>query len=202
MKKRIPVLIALLLWVSLPGCNKEEQRLDSYFVEFATVIVEGTNYRFRLDDGTLLTPRSLSYKGFHGQRVLLNFVRLEGENIKVRKIINIFTADIRQHGFPEEYRNAPVKIESIWVRGGYLNLVLEIEYHDKDHQFALFRDRSAATIDLYLSHDTNNDPPGSIQKRYASFNLKDLRNGSTDPIPFRVIINSYTGTRIFNFELK
>ena len=199
--------ILLVLWVALlllpaAGCEKEPKRLDDYFVNFATVKKEGAGYRFLLDNGRLLIPKETDYTGNEGQRVILNYVPWQGDTVKINYITDIFTGVVQSDGFPERYVKDPVKIQSIWVGGDYLNMIIEVEYHSKPHKVALFRDLSSPTVDLWFSHSRENDPPGYPQMMYASFLLSSLRTQNGVSTPFRVFIRTRDGLRDMQFILK
>jgi hypothetical protein len=204
MRREIFVLLASALFFFASGCEKGTDRLDDYLVEFATVLKENTSYRFRLDNGRILIPEEAgNFTGNDGQRVILNYVPLKGDNIKINTISPIFTGEIQPDGFPEKYENDPVKIQSVWIGGDYLNMIVEIEYHSTAHRVALLRDPLSPTTDVYFSHSRNNDPPGYPQTMYASFSLHSLRtqaNGSA--VPFRLFINTRTGMREFQMILQ
>ncbi len=181
--------------------------MDDYFVEFATLLKEGSSIRFQLDNGQLLTPESNNnIKGEHKQRVILNYTPLDDDLIKVNQVSPIYTGAIEK-GYPERYSNDPVKVQSVWVSGGYLNLIIEVEYFEKPNTLALLRNPEATSIDLYLSHSRNSDLPGYLQVMHASFLLSALRPGpehskeSNGPVPFRLFINTHTGMRVFELEL-
>jgi len=116
----------------------------------------------------------------------------------------IYTGAIEK-GYPERYSNDPVKVQSVWVGGGYLNLIIEVEYFERPHTLTLLRDRETTGIDLYLSHSRGSNLPGYPQVMYASFLLNTLRSGypkeSMEPVPFRLFINTHTGMRVFQLEL-
>ncbi len=175
--------------------------MDDYLVEFATVKKEGAGYRFLLDNGRLLIPRETDYTGKEGQRVILNYVPWQGDTVKINDITDIFTGAVQSDGFPGRYVKDPVKIQSVWVGGDYLNMIIEVEYHSKPHKVALFRDLSSPTIDLWFSHSQGNDPPGYPQIMYASFLLSSLRTLNRDSIPFKVFIQTYDGLREMQFIL-
>lgn len=204
MKKKIflPLISACLLFTI--GCEKETDRLDNYLVNFATVLREGPAYRFQLDNQEILIPKDAkNYTGESGQRVVLNYVPLTGDTIQINWISDIFTGTVLSEGFPERLSQDPVKIQSVWVGGSYLNMILEVEYHSRPHTIALLRDTSSPYIDLYLSHSRENDPPGYPKIMYASFLLNDLRSdGDSTPLPFRLFVNTYDGVREFSLELK
>ena len=176
--------------------------MDDYLVEFATVKKEDTGYRFQLDNGRLLIPRETDYTGNEGQRVILNYVPAgQGDTVKINYISDIFTGVVLSDGFPGKYVNDPVKIQSVWVGGDYLNMIIEVEYHSKPHKVALFRDLSSPTIDLWFSHSREDDPPGYPQMMYASFLLSSLRTQNGVSLPFRVFIHTYDGRREMQFIL-
>ncbi|MEN6588586.1 MAG: NigD-like C-terminal domain-containing protein [Proteiniphilum sp.] len=198
--------LPLVLWIALlllpaAGCEKEPKRLDDYFVEFATVKKEAAGYRFQLDNGRLLIPRETDYTGNEGQRVILNYIPWQGDTVKINYISDIFTGVVQSDGFPGKYVNDPVKIQSVWVGGDYLNMIIEVEYHSKPHKVALFRDLSSPTVDLWFSHSREDDPPGYPQMMYASFLLSSLRTQNGVSIPFRVFIRTYEGQREMQFIL-
>ena len=201
MKSTLLALLIALLLLQAAGCDKEPKRLDDYFVDFTTVQKEGAGYRFLLDNGRLLIPRETDYTGNEGQRVILNYVPWQGDTVKINHISDIFTGFVQSDGFPERYKNDPVKIQSVWVGGDYLNMIIEVEYHSKAHKVALFRDLSSPTVDLWFSHSREDDPPGYPQMMYASFLLSSLRTQSGDSVPFRVFIQTYDGQREMQFIL-
>lgn len=179
------------------GCEKDVERLDDYFMNFATVIIFDQTLAFQLDNQRLLIPQELKdYTGITGQRTILTYTPLTGDTIKVNDVVDIFTGTLQTRSFPEWFVQDPVKIQSVWVGGNYLNMIFETEYFREPHTIALFRDRDSSTIDLYFSHSRNNDPPGYPQTFYASFLISNLRAGGiSDPIPFRLFINTYEGMR-------
>ena len=54
MRRVASVFLVFCLFVS--SCDKEPDRLDDYWVEFATLLKVGSSYRFQLDNGRLLVP--------------------------------------------------------------------------------------------------------------------------------------------------
>lgn len=204
MKSPLSLLMPIILLSLLTGCEKEPERMDNYLVNFATVLKEESGYRFRLDNNRTVIPKIMDdYKGSEGQRVILNYTPLKGDTIHVRRISDIFTDVIQQNGFPERYVDDPVRIQSVWVAGDYLNMIIEIEYHSVPHVVSLFRDHLSDTVNLWFSHSRNNDPRGYQRTMYASFSLQSLRNGSNSTaIPFRLFIHTPAGMREFQFEFK
>ncbi|MCE5179803.1 MAG: NigD-like protein [Porphyromonadaceae bacterium] len=200
--KKILLFWIVFLLLSAAGCEEEPQRLDDYFVDFATVKKSGNNYRFQLDNQRLLIPRETDYSGQEGQRVVLNYVHLKGDTVKMYAVRNILTGAVQSEGFPGKLVRDPVKIQSIWVGGDYLNMIIEAEYHSKPHKVALLRDITSPTVDLFFSHSREDDPPGYPQIMYASFLLSSLRIEKPSPISFRLFIQTYDGPREIPFVLN
>lgn len=186
----------------LANCEKEPQRMDNYLVNFATTLKDGDKYQFQLDNQKILIPKEIKdYAGQSGQRVLLNYIPLNGDTIKIRNASNIFTSAIQNKGYPENWKKDPVKIQSAWVGGSYLNMILEVEYHSIAHPIALLQDTSSATVDLYFSHSRENDPPGFRKLMYLSFYIAESKDSENKPTAFRVFINTYEGLRVLHFSL-
>lgn len=199
--KYIAYLTAVFL-ITL-ACEKEPERIDDFLVEFATVVKPAEQITFQLDNQKILVPKELKdYSGKNGQRVILNYTPLRGDTIKVNDVSDIFTGTVQESNAVADLIKDPVKIQSIWVGGNYLNLILEIEYYDKTHTIGLFRDTQSSTIDLYLAHSKNNDPPGYSKKLYASFSLSAIKFTNGSPTPFRFHINTHSGERVFEMEVK
>jgi len=201
MNRPLSLILLIILLSLFAGCEKEPERMDDYLVDFATLLKEGTGYRFRLDNNRVLIPGEMNdYKGEEGQRVILNYIPLKGDTIRIRRLSDIFTDVIQTDGFPEEYTGDPVKILSVWVGGNHLNMIMEIEYHSVVHKVSLLRDPSTPTVDLWFSHSRNGDPRGHPQTMYASFSLQALYAGEGGNItPFRLFINTDRGMREFHF---
>ncbi len=202
MKQIAFTLLVILSLTLIQGCDKKPERMDDFLAEFATVIKQGDTYRFKLDNGKVLSP--IEVKDFHGSdgdRVILYCTPLNGDKIEIKNITPVFSGDVLFEGYPENYKNDPLKIISVWVEGDYLNLILEIEYHSTPHTIALYKDTSTEGTDLYLSHSMNNDPPGYFQIMYASFRLSKLKSLNETEVPFRLFIYSNKELRQFNFTL-
>ncbi|HBT85543.1 MAG: NigD-like C-terminal domain-containing protein [Fermentimonas sp.] len=202
MKNLSFIILIILFTAHFQSCDKEQERLDDFIAEFATVLKQGDSYQFELDNGSIITPVDVkNFSGKDGDRVIIYWTPVSGDLADIMRITPIFKGYIDNEGYPERYNKDPLKIISIWVEGDYLNLILEIEYHSKPHILSLFRDISTPETDLYLGHSINNDPPGYPQVMYASFLLSSLQGQNETDVPFRLFINSYNGMRQFNFTL-
>lgn len=185
------------------ACEKAPQRIDDFLIEFATVIKPSGQTTFQLDNNKTLIPKELkSYSGKDGQRVILNFSPWRGDTVKINSVSDIFTGTVQQSDIPANLIQDPVKIQSIWVGGNYLNMILEIEYYEKNHIIALFHDTKSPDINLYFSHFKDGDPPGYAKKLYASFSLSAIKSVNDNPTPFHLHINTYAGMRVWEMEMK
>lgn len=199
--RRILIILFLFTFV---GCDKEIQRIDDYMVEFATVIKQSGNYSFKLDNGTILTPQEdIKFKSEDGIRVILNWVPSNSNIVKINSVSPIYTGKVQNSGYPESYFKEPIKIQSIWIGGDYLNMIYEIEYNSLQHKISLLRDMDSNYIDLYFSHSRNNDPRGYPKMIYSSFLLSDIRDAEIDgETPFNLYINTDKGLRKIQLTLK
>ncbi len=204
MKRKLFITALIIVFLLAVGCEKEDERIDNFLVDFATVLHSQQIVFFQLDNQRILIPKELkNYSGSNGQRVILNYTPLRGDTIKVNDVADIFTGEIQTLKIFQQIYDDPIKIQSLWVGGDYLNMVFETEYHSRSHLIGLFRDMVSPTVDLYFSHFRNNDPPGYPQTFYASFLISSLRPaGSSDPVSFRLFVNTYTRMREFDLELK
>ena len=204
MKRKLFIATLIIGFFLAVGCEKEDERIDNFLVDFATVFVSNRRIFFQLDNQRILIPKGLNYSGESGQRVILNYTPLRGDTVKVNDVANIFTGAIQLPDFFQQPSKDPVKIQSVWVGGDYLNMIFETEYHSVQHLIGLFiMDPSSTPRELYFSHSRNNDPPGYPQTFYASFLIKGLRYPeSSDPVPFRLFINTYEGMREIDLTLE
>lgn len=194
---KISLLLFLLFTVS---CEKELERIDDFFVEFSTVTRLSGSIVFKLDNDRQLIPEKLhGYDGAEGQRVILNYTPLEGANIKINQVLDIYTGEINESNQIELAEKDPVKIQSVWVSGGYLNLIAEIEYHSKAHKIGVVRNSQQSPSDLYFVHSREGDPPGYSRKLYASFLISSLKEELLEN-KFKFHINTIDGERIYEFE--
>lgn len=201
MKWKSAAYITVVFFLAF-ACGKESGRIDDFLVEFATVVKPADKITFQLDNNKSLIPKELKdFSGKDGQRVILNYTPLRGDTVRVNSISDIFTGTIQESDNVDALIKDPVKIQSVWVGGNYLNLILEIEYYDKTHVIGLFRDTKPSAVELHFSHSRNGDKPGYSKKLYASFLLSAIKT-SNSPTPFRFHINTHNGVRVFEMIVK
>ena len=206
-RNRGAIPLVAMLFILLTACGGQEfARMDDFKVDFATVLVEtghAPSLQIQFDNGQIFTPINPEVvSGGNGQRVVINYTPLENNKLRIRGITNILTGNIRTEGSPELFKQDPVRIQSVWVGGEYLNMILEVQFHSVAHSVALYRDMDSPTIDLHLYYSRNNDAAGTTRMFHASFLLSSLRDKADAPVPFRFFINTHRGEREFAFELR
>lgn len=202
MKWRYIAYLSVVFLIAF-ACEKDDERIDDFLVEFATVVKPAERITFQLDNNKTLIPKELKdYSGKDGQRVVLNYTPLRGDTVKVNSVSDIFTGTVQESNAVNTLIKDPVKIQSVWVGGNYLNLILEIEYFEKTHVIGLFRNTQSPSVDLHFAHSKDGDPPGYSKKLYASFSLSAIKSADGSPTPFRFHINTSGGERVFELEVK
>lgn len=202
MKRKFFILLPIFLFLAA-ACEKKTDRMENFLIEFATVVRTDAHLSFLLDNNKTLIPERLSnYSGKNGQRVIINYTPLRDNIIKVNNLSEIFTGSIQKTETANSLSRKPVKIQSVWVSGNWLNLIFEIQYNSKTHVFGLFQETRATDIDLYLSHSDDNDPPGYAKKIHASFSLSAIKSAGGSSTPFRLHINTFEGQRVFDLRVE
>ena len=192
----------MLFFLAL-SCEKEITRLDDMFLEFATAVKSDSKTLFRLDNNRLLIPiDSYDNKAEHGKRVIINYTPVKGDTVKVNQVSSVFLGTVAEEQTGNMQGQDPVKIQSVWVSGGYLNMIFEAEYHSKIHKIGLYRNNSVSLSDLYFTYSREGDPPGYAKKVYASFMLSALYEDNPPTNKFTLNIKTVDGIRQFDFELS
>lgn len=195
MKKSFTLIFSIFFLLFFVSCDKEENRIVNFLVEFATIAKTETSTTIILDDSTILTPENDPNLNLENMdRIILNYTPLENGLININSVRPIFQDTIKEEGYPNEIETSPIKIISIWVSGNYLNMSLQVDYHSKQHTAALIRDMDADENNLYFIYSREDDPLGAPTLRYISFNLEKLQKQN-----FTIHINTYDEERVFSF---
>lgn len=197
LKAKITLLLILLLTLS---CQQEIKRWDDLYFELATVDNSASTLRFRLDNQQLLIPQSRNgYNGQSGQRVILNYTPLRGDTIKVNQVVDIFTGTVKEHAQPT-LNHDRIWLQSTWVSGGYLNMIIEVEYLEGGHHMELTRNKDTAPGDLYFFYSREDDPPGYRQKMYLSFSLETLLEDEEPIDTIQLHLHTHEGIRVMRLQ--
>lgn len=200
-------LFSLLLVFGLLsyGCGKNENITAPYITEITTVSKKGVETVFIQDrTATVLRPvKSISALSelSDGERVLIYYVPMNGSSIEIPiEILNvgrILTKSVRE--LPPDSMallpDFPLKVESTWLSGEYVNIHFLFNYFDRPHSIDMFADTSqisSDTLRLRLFHSTNLDPDGVEVRSYGSFSLTSvLSKYSTSHIVLRINSSNY-----------
>ena len=98
----------------------------------------------------------------------------------------------------KEIKIDPVKIQSIWRAGEYVNIILNVLVKDKSHKYS-FIENSLSKIDdsdikrltITLYHDNNNDVLAFYRTVYLSIPLWAYKNILNKGDEIEVNINTY-----------
>lgn len=102
-------------------------------------------------------------------RVVCRYELLDARNAKVYAIAQTLSSEPQRQ---TDYRTDPVKVQSIWQSGPYLNMVLEVMVHDVRHDFGFAVEQIDSTnMRIILCHDRKTDIEGFYEKVYASVPL-------------------------------
>lgn len=75
-----------------------------------------------------------------------------------------------------EWKKDPVGVQSIWLSGDYLNMVLLVKAQDRPHTFFFVEQERGAAVRLGLYHDRGDDVEAYTQQAYLSVPLAGYRD--------------------------
>ena len=200
--KRTSLLLFAISALAIAPCFQSCLEDDTYggedllFAVGTVKVIEGQDYYFELDEGSLLYPTDTTaihgYEVTDDQRAFIYFIPIDEKlsgyeyNAKLEHIENILTKDI--------YRMPPEKADSIghdridvgdlWLTEDYINIVYKF-YHsnnpEKVHMMNLVIDEAAepATdgyLHLYFRHNAYDDAPVQGGPGIVSFKLDTVRD--------------------------
>ena len=204
------IVMALLFCIFLcEGCKEEDYVYPSVGTEFigAQTNNDGTISQLVADDGTIYSV--LQRDGLGGlvadtlYRTISIYEPITQENGK-GNVAQLYSCQLvlsvnplPASDFKGNIKTDPVDIQSIWLSGEYLNMILLVQYKELSHLYhfvdeGITSDQSGTqTLNLRLFHDRNNDYEAFTKQVYLSVPLKNylqlLRKG--DKIRFN--LNTY-----------
>lgn len=204
------IVMALLFCIFLcEGCKEEDYVYPSVVTEFigAQTNNDGTISQLVADDGTIYSV--LQRDGLGGlvadtlYRTISIYEPITQENSK-GNVAQLYSCQLvlsvnplPASDFKGNIKTDPVDIQSIWLSGEYLNMILLVQYKELSHLYhfvdeGITSDQSGTqTLNLRLFHDRNNDYEAFTKQVYLSVPLKNylqlLRKG--DKIRFN--LNTY-----------
>ncbi len=201
-QKHIHFLVCLIIvFISgiLLSCSKDDNDAGylsgEFRLDFATVNIENNAPILSLDNKDTLRSAisTFNFTKKEGQRVVVN----HSPDV-VNSISDIFTSQIFTAKL-DTLQAEPVKVQSVWIGGGYLNMILYINYYSKTHRLGLYRANGAPNI-LQLCHDKQGDSEGYPVKVYLSFLMNGLQKSSDGIVSFSVKIPISGGFKQYDFS--
>ena len=205
--KQVIVMALLFCIFFCEGCKEEDYVYPSVVTEFigAQTNNDGTISQLVADDGTIYSV--LQRDGLGGlvadtlYRTISIYEPITQENGK-GNVAQLYSCQLSVNPLPASdfkgnIKTDPVDIQSIWLSGEYLNMILLVQYKELSHLYhfvdeGITSDQSGTqTLNLRLFHDRNNDYEAFTKQVYLSVPLKNylqlLRKG--DKIRFN--LNTY-----------
>lgn len=203
--RKVAFLFGLI--VLLSACAEE----DVYHyppVKFAFLTAypdaSGAVQRIKNDQGETFRVENMYYLGKEGEkdsfRMVGNYEQLSDELVRLYASRQILT--LTPKVFEHEVKTDPLTVQSLWLEGGYLNLVLLMKTDGGSHVLGVSREGVIKEEDgkqilhLLLYHDQNKDVENYSQRSYLSVALHDYVSQS---FSIRLDVRTYKGWRTYMF---
>ncbi len=185
---RLKIYILFFFSLLLVACGEKEFYYPNLITEMVCLNTntEGIGNQFMTDEGKVWylsensQPDNLTADSTY--RIICRYAPLAAnENGKAEVQAYSMSSVIAPLPKPErEYEHIitdPVNLQSIWRRGDYLNMVLQVMVKDKNHHLSFIEDglftnlNGTRTLTLKLYHDSCGDIEGFEQTYYLSVPL-------------------------------
>jgi len=222
------ILYLAVAILALTACNRSHDgNLDDFYEKQIVDIVtylgldDDGHAAFRLDGRDdepavyLYSTASAPEKVNANSRVLLTYSinHKAGDNsywnIDAIGYSRIISDSIRINTKPlDTYSMRPIKLNSIWRTGEFINLHGQVENTGKNRQLYLLIDADTKyeeTVDAYLVHDLLDTPSDSIfywRDFYMSINIGELKSDKAPCRTLRIHLNEENNPIIKEFTLK
>lgn len=203
MRKAAGFIACMLL---LLGCREEESIYPPVRTEILSVSTDAEGCVDRLwpdyaesyfvenhADFPHLVPDSL-------YRALAIYEITDAENrvAYVYSLGSIFSSPPIQ-GWEGKIKTDPVDVQSIWMSGDYLNMVLLVKSQNKEHAFHCIETADGQRLHFQFYHDRQGDAEAYTKKAYFSIPLKAYK---TRHASFLFSINTHKeGVKTYEFNL-
>lgn len=182
MIRKVAERLFLMIAVSLLtlSCDYFPERVDAVVFNFVTLDTdsEGHFCRLRDDYGKTLTisgstDDSETFTPDSTYRMICSYVEYDDNSAELRSTNEIISCIARPLSYFDghEIKKDPMGIQSYWVSGGYLNIVLEIKGLDKAHSLCPIDYSSSSEVKFGFYHDQNSDVMSYTKNAYVSIPL-------------------------------
>lgn len=200
------LLLCMLLW---EGCKEEDYVYPSVVTEFigAQTDSDGTISQLVADNGTVYPV--LQRDGLGGlvadtlYRTISIYEPLPQEDGK-ETAAQLYSCQLvlsmnplAEKAFKGQIKTDPVDIQSIWLSGNYVNMILLVQYKDQAHAYHFIDEGFTAnedgtrTLNLRLYHDRKNDYEAFTKQVYLSVPLKKYLQSLQKGDKIRFYLNTY-----------
>lgn len=206
--KQVIVMALLFCIFFCEGCKEEDYVYPSVVTEFIGVQTDndGTISQLVADNGTIYTV--LQRDGLGGlvadtlYRTISIYEPITQENGK-GTVAQLYSCQLvlsvnplPASEFKGNIKTDPVDIQSIWLSGEYLNMILLVQYKELSHLYhfvdeGITSDKNTQTLNLRLFHDRNNDYEAFTKQVYLSVPLKNYLQSLQKGDKIRFNLNTY-----------
>ncbi|MCD7978823.1 MAG: NigD-like protein [Tannerellaceae bacterium] len=214
----ILVTVILLSCFCMTSCLDDDHivwKVRGYQSIF-TVKVENDGYYFQNDEGKTFLPITPvhGYSPSRNHRAFVTYTLGPNESevsdyaMYVHRIDSILSKKIAENLHEKNdtiYGQDPVKIEKIWIGGGFLNIKFGTYWGGKEAHFVnLLQEDEGDPFTLTFRHNSYNDPDYKWAYGWVAFDLSGLETEKTEneTLKITVKVNTYQGIKEFPFEYK
>lgn len=191
------------------GCDDNSRSLGNFGIDIATIVPEGNNsYSLQLDNGKKLCPvaTTVNFTPSENQRVLVNYTILSEQTdgydhyVKVNDIWEILTKQVIRLNSQNKdiIVDDPVKTNSIWIGGDYLNASFMFNYGGiQPHlinliENALTSESDKDVIELEFRHNSFDSKLDKLYEGFVCFDLRPLRVLDADSVNLSIKVKEWT----------
>lgn len=197
-------LILLTVCLSVCSCAEETSVYPPVLTEFTNLRADqsGCMHTLLKDDGTVYAVQNAtSHTGFTPDstyRVVALYELVQSTTSTVHLYDFIRTISPRPvSNWKNEIKQDPVKVQSIWVKGDFLNLVLLVKAQNNPHAFRFIEASDGSILKLTFYHDKGKDIEAYTQRAYLSVPLAQYKSHFQQ---LQFSINTEQEMKVYTFE--
>ena len=200
------------------SCSDDDgYSLGKFWIDIATVkTTESNSHYFRLDDGSTLWPAAGYYTGHNlqeGERAIVNYTILSdslsgfSHYVKVNWVDPVLTkkpAENLGNKNDSVYGTDPVRIESIWLGDGYLNILFQTNTSGSIKHFINLVKNSDGEIPYTLEfrHNAYDDYPMKSASGIVCFDLSELPDTENETVKLTIRVQTFDGEKEYVLDYK
>ncbi|MCQ2066051.1 MAG: hypothetical protein MJY65_00140 [Bacteroidaceae bacterium] len=181
MKNRLILSMTVLLTCMYLSCSSEDY-VPPIITDFVTAytdhaghicaIADDRGNRYVTEDTVTMRPDTL-------YRQIMQYIANSDGYAEIKSRSNVLTI-VPKRRIDKETESDPIFIRSLWVGGGWLNMILEIKAMNKRHRLDVIDESTDSTVVFSIFHDENGDIRSNTGKAYISVPLgryKEILSG-------------------------